>query len=691
MDFDAIEREAKNALENSRVFFDKGDYKAAMPLAVEATTLYLHATTAARQKLEKQRLRQQFSVAADFAEKIKSRLGSTSAESKAQCAPTSSGKCFRIFADVKLSTKDHALLLRSSKLNGNTFPPWSADTDNSPDVELFTDPAGFLPLSKSQMQFFSAWKRPRDIFGNDFTLLGEGGSDLIQDVLSDCSVIASLCSAISWEERSNKLLVSNIIYPQFISTSGRYVVKLFFNGIFRKVVIDDYLPVSNTTRRIHVVSRSNDRLLWPALVEKAYLKVMGGYDFPGSNAGSDIFALTTWIPEHILLHIDSIDISTLWQRITVSWSYHDLLLAVGTGKLSRAEELSVGLISEHDYAILDLRVLDDGTKVVLIKNTWPYGPNLDIPRPLRGFQEKLPVSSGSFWMEFSQLCIRFNSLYLNWNPELFRHKVQVHFEWSMRNGPAENSLYLCPQYALENPNSAAANVWLLLSRHIRKKNDAKIYIGLYIFNDPGTRIWIRKSTVIKTKFVDSQQTLVKIELPPRTTYTIVAGVQSEVSEANYFSLFVYCTLPVNLRSVREGLANRADISGQWTELSAGGNILCATFASNPQFKLVVPKETTLQLFVETSATIPVRAQIVWGGGRRVNSLQKRDIALDTGEYSVECALSKQVRMMAGEYTVVVSLYEAGVMGEFNLQVLSDESCIISRLPDLSIEHFGNVF
>ena len=87
-----------------------------------------------------------------------------------------------------------------------------------------------------------------------------------------------------------------------VSPNGKYVVRLNFNGCYRKVTIDDRLPVSKTKRLLHVVDRKNPSLLWPALVEKAYLKVRGGYDFPGSNSGTDLWILSGWIPEQIFLH-----------------------------------------------------------------------------------------------------------------------------------------------------------------------------------------------------------------------------------------------------------------------------------------------------------------------------------------------------------------------------------------------------
>lgn len=87
-----------------------------------------------------------------------------------------------------------------------------------------------------------------------------------------------------------------------LSPNGKYVLKLNFNGTYRRVEIDDRLPVSKTSRVLHVVDRRTPSLLWPALMEKAYLKVRGSYDFPGSNSGTDLWILTGWIPEQIFLH-----------------------------------------------------------------------------------------------------------------------------------------------------------------------------------------------------------------------------------------------------------------------------------------------------------------------------------------------------------------------------------------------------
>ncbi len=103
-------------------------------------------------------------------------------------------------------------------------------------------------------------------------------------------------------------MLNTVFYPYdrinfrpMVSKNGKYIFRLHFNGCFRRVVIDDRLPASTSSRTLHVVDRQNPGLLWPALLEKAYLKVRGGYDFPGSNSGTDLWVLTGWLPEQIFL------------------------------------------------------------------------------------------------------------------------------------------------------------------------------------------------------------------------------------------------------------------------------------------------------------------------------------------------------------------------------------------------------
>lgn len=74
---------------------------------------------------------------------------------------------------------------------------------------LYRDNVEF-PLSAVQLEVFDAWRRPRELLGHSHTtsaccptMLAHGTVDLVQDIITDCSVVASLCAATARSERGN--------------------------------------------------------------------------------------------------------------------------------------------------------------------------------------------------------------------------------------------------------------------------------------------------------------------------------------------------------------------------------------------------------------------------------------------------------------------------------------------------------
>jgi calpain-7 len=130
-----------------------------------------------------------------------------------------------------------------------------------------------------------------------------------QAYVTDCSFIASLCICSLFEKNFRKRLVTSIIYPQdkngvpICNPEGKYYVKLWLNGVARVVTVDDLFPIDRHANLLcsHSSSSGHENQqqleLWVSLIEKAYMKLCGGYDFPGSNSGIDLFCLTGWIPE----------------------------------------------------------------------------------------------------------------------------------------------------------------------------------------------------------------------------------------------------------------------------------------------------------------------------------------------------------------------------------------------------------
>ena len=119
----------------------------------------------------------------------------------------------------KLTTRENIIILEGSKLNGFVFKPWdrpplqdefALESIDKPFVD--SKP---LPLSQTQLEAFGGWKRPKDALAlveivknghslsNEPTMAFPDKVDLVQDLTSDCSVVASLCAGTSRIERGH--------------------------------------------------------------------------------------------------------------------------------------------------------------------------------------------------------------------------------------------------------------------------------------------------------------------------------------------------------------------------------------------------------------------------------------------------------------------------------------------------------
>lgn len=243
----------------------------------------------------------------------------------------------------------------------------------------FTDRHGKLALSAKQSSKLVRWARPDEFMRDPTVLDGQRRPDCFcvkQTVVSDCSFVASIAISAQHEKKFGGRLVTSLIYPQdragnpVYNPCGKYMVRLRINGVSRKVIVDDLFPLGPGGEPLCSYS-SNRNELWVSLLEKAYMKVMGGYDFPGSNSNIDLYALTGWVPERATIKAPNFDKDELFRKLWQRFHRGDVLITVATGEMSEAEADRAGLVPTHAYALLDIREVK-GTRLFLLKNPWSH-------------------------------------------------------------------------------------------------------------------------------------------------------------------------------------------------------------------------------------------------------------------------------------------------------------------------------
>nr|XP_027199155.1 calpain-7-like [Dermatophagoides pteronyssinus] len=613
-------------------------------------------------------------------------------------------------------TKDEIEVLKtSSNINGIDYVPFIAQLDSKErfsTLSLFEDPNGLLKLSLKQKSNFIGYRRLSEIAENPVIFTNSKHIDCFaikQTIVTDCSFIASLTVAALYERRFGKRLISCIIFPQnrhgepVYNPCGKYMIILHLNGILRKVIIDDRLPVGHYGQLMCSYSQNKNEF-WVSLLEKAYMKVMGGYDFPGSNSNIDLHALTGWLPERISL--SEYNKENFFRLISRRYTAGDALITFATGDISDFESERTGLVSTHAYAMLDAKSVND-QRLFLLKNPWSHvrWKGKFSERDLTSWTAEMKKAlnydpnsaknfdNGVFWIDIDSLFKFFDVCYLSWNPALFKYFYCTHDIWNAGVGPVKDLYYMGdnPQYSLKitNPDSST---WIVLTRHIMDRDDFannKEYIALLVYKNNGEKVILpfEPKPYIDGARINSPHYLCKIIVDknnPELRYTLVIS-QYEKSSTILYTLRAYSSSPFTLKKIPNiYLYKEKVMNGKWTQETAGG---CRnhpnTYQNNPVYQLVLEgssRDSDNEVMIELRGpkSYAIGLEVITVSVLNQNSpnyFQRKD----TGSFRSGCTYLRLKSIPTGTYQIIPSTFLPGQVGPFFIYVHSTHPIKLKKI------------
>eukprot|EP01129_Flabellula_baltica_P016989 TRINITY_DN927_c0_g1_i2.p1 TRINITY_DN927_c0_g1~~TRINITY_DN927_c0_g1_i2.p1 ORF type:complete len:881 (+),score=136.52 TRINITY_DN927_c0_g1_i2:50-2692(+) len=616
--------------------------------------------------------------------------------------------------------KEEEIIMESSFIMDKVFLPWSLQDLMHEQFYLqnkYKDPDGMLPLTEEQEKKFYCWKRVSEIIeGPVISKYGMSVNCITQSVVGDCSFLCALIVAINYEKIHGVSVISKNIFPQgtdeqpIYNEDGKYAVKMYWNGSPRKILVDDFVPVTKHNSILCSTSNIKNEI-WVTLFEKAYMKVRGGYSH-GSVSSDDMHLLIGWIPDYYTTKKDSEDY--IWNKIYAPYNQRQCMITFSSGELEgkildsstpHSSYLSDnGLLSNHCYACLELREVN-GTRLVKIKNPWTsqrwrgkYSEN-DHQRWTPELQEILGYDiemmklydNGIFWMEFTDVCRYFINISVVWNPHFFSKWETIHgkidqmesrYNVNEKSASTETFKILPhvyvnqPQYTFRVSTTETTQIWFHLIRHIRYMTEPDpICIDIYPSNGKRTN-FLADSRIASRKYTVNANLLTVLEVPPGDhEYTLVVCHRFFQDFLN-FSLRVHGNSPIFIEELPyPSKIFYQEVDGEFNK--GGGYPKFPQFIHSPMYKLSFSDKNTMSsiwIKLEAPWNSHIKLFLVSNNGeRQLWDGVDRKLIDHSGKYSEGYAFIETNVNCSNDYTIILSTHTPGMHIPFNLGVNSSHS------------------
>ena len=255
------------------------------------------------------------------------------------------------------------------------------------------------------------WARVENIFGSkNYQVFYQGinQDDIIQGGLGDCYFLSAVAALCKYPE-----LVEKLFLIKTKSNEHCYGCYYRINGIWKLVLVDDYLPCYGSWGLNFSFTSTNGNELWVILLEKAWAKLNGCYAKVIGGEANEIFdVITNTYSEKIKIKRGQEDV--IWNKYIEGEKKGYIMTAGTSGDTYNLDLEENGLVPGHAYTVLKVQEFNTSygrVKLVNMRNPWGNGEwsgdwsdSSSRWNTVSGGRPTAKKNDGSFWMSIEDFC-----------------------------------------------------------------------------------------------------------------------------------------------------------------------------------------------------------------------------------------------------------------------------------------------